>query len=182
MEKKYQIFISSTFIDLKEERHKAIEAILDLYCIPIGMEHFPATDMRQMDYIQMLLDDADFMIIIIGNCYGTTDSKGVSYTEREFEYAIKKNIPVIAFLNEEFAPKENGHELKRFRERVCDGRICSFWNNSDELKAKIISSLANKIRCNPPGGWVKAKDVDLYTFLADIFFDEEPISAKGEDV
>lgn len=50
-----------------------------------------------MDYIQMLLNDADFMIVIMGNCYGTTDAEGVSYTEREFEYAIKKNIPIIAF-------------------------------------------------------------------------------------
>lgn len=183
MEKKYQIFISSTFKDLEEERHQAIEAILDLNCIPISMEHFPATDMKQMDYIQMLLNDADFMIVIMGNCYGTTDAEGVSYTEREFEYAIKKNIPIIAFLNKEFAPKENPHKLRRFRERVRDGRVCNFWNTSDELKAKILSSLANNIRHNPPGGWVKAKDVDLYTLPPNIFFsDEEPINAKEGDV
>lgn len=51
----------------------------------------------ERDYIQMILNDADFMIVIMGNCYGTTDAEGVSYTEKEFEYAIKKNIPVIAF-------------------------------------------------------------------------------------
>lgn len=183
MEKKYQIFISSTFKDLEEERHQAIEAILDLYCIPISMEYFPATDKKQIDYIKMMLDDVDFIVLIMGNCYGSTDSEGVSYTEREFEYAIENNIPILAFLYKDFAPKENKRKLKRFRERVCADRVCKFWHTSNELKEQIVSSLANKICNNPSGGWVKAKDVDLYKLPPNIFFsDEEPTNAKEGDV
>jgi hypothetical protein len=44
-DKKYQIFISSTFTDLVEERQLALKAILDLGHIPSGMEAFPAIDM-----------------------------------------------------------------------------------------------------------------------------------------
>lgn len=42
MNKRYQIFISSTYEDLKEERQKVTQAILKLYHFPIGMEMFHA--------------------------------------------------------------------------------------------------------------------------------------------
>ena len=44
MEKKYQIFISSTYEDLKEERDKVQRAILSMYQFPVGMEMFSADD------------------------------------------------------------------------------------------------------------------------------------------
>ena len=44
MEKKYQIFISSTYEDLKEERRKVQDTILSMYQFPIGMEMFSAAD------------------------------------------------------------------------------------------------------------------------------------------
>jgi Domain of unknown function (DUF4062) len=50
--KKYQIFISSTFADLHEERQIARKAILDLNYIPAGMELFPAVDMGVFEYIE----------------------------------------------------------------------------------------------------------------------------------
>jgi hypothetical protein len=44
MKIKYQIFISSTFEDLKQERDIAIKAILEMGHIPVGMEIFSAGD------------------------------------------------------------------------------------------------------------------------------------------
>jgi hypothetical protein len=44
MEKKYQVFVSSTYRDLSEERQEVMQALLELDCIPVGMELFPATD------------------------------------------------------------------------------------------------------------------------------------------
>lgn len=42
MEKKYQIFISSTYRDLKSARLKVRDAILSMYHFPVGMEMFGA--------------------------------------------------------------------------------------------------------------------------------------------
>ena len=42
MNKKIQVFISSTYTDLIEERQAAVEAILDAGHIPAGMELFKA--------------------------------------------------------------------------------------------------------------------------------------------
>ena len=44
MDKKYQIFISSTYEDLKDERNAAVKTILTMDHIPIGMEMFNAGD------------------------------------------------------------------------------------------------------------------------------------------
>ena len=44
MEKRYQIFVSSTFADLQEERQQVIQALMEMDCIPAGMELFPAAD------------------------------------------------------------------------------------------------------------------------------------------
>jgi len=41
IEKRYQVFISSTFEDLQEERQEVMRALLELDCIPAGMELFP---------------------------------------------------------------------------------------------------------------------------------------------
>ena len=47
--KRYQVFISSTFTDLKDERDKVMRAVLELKCFPAGMELFPAKDKKQFD-------------------------------------------------------------------------------------------------------------------------------------
>ncbi len=54
MKKKYQVFISSTYRDLKEERIAVTLYLLDNDCIPVGMEQFPASNMSQMDYIKTI--------------------------------------------------------------------------------------------------------------------------------
>ena len=47
LEKKYQVFISSTFTDLVEARRKVRDAILSMYHFPVGMELFGAANEEQ---------------------------------------------------------------------------------------------------------------------------------------
>ena len=94
LEKKYQFFISSTYEDLKKERNKAIQAILTMNQFPIGMEMFSAADDDQWKIIKEAIDSSDFYILIIGNRYGSIEeTTGISYTEKEFDYAVEKKIP-----------------------------------------------------------------------------------------
>lgn len=64
MEKRYQIFISSTFADLEEERKEVMEAIINLDCFPAGIEMFPAVDIEQFEYIKSIIDQSDYYILI----------------------------------------------------------------------------------------------------------------------
>lgn len=86
--------------------------------------------------------ECDYYLLIIGARYGSTDSAGVSFTEREFDYAVSKGKTVIALLHNDIQnlPKKKfdddpALELKvhAFREKVRSGRMVRFWNNRDQI-------------------------------------------------
>jgi hypothetical protein len=96
--KRYQVFVSSTYTDLIEERAAVTSCLLDNDCIPVGMEQFPAMPMSQWEYITKMIDSSDYYLLILAGRYGFIDSKsGLSYTEKEFQYALEQGIPVLAF-------------------------------------------------------------------------------------
>ena len=136
MEKKYQIFISSTYEDLKEERRKVQDTILSMYHFPIGMEMFSASDEEQWEIIQETINSSDYYVLIIGYRYGSViengKDKGISYTQKEFRYAVSKKIPVLAFLVDERKvavtldrieqDANKKAKLEEFKQEVLDGR------------------------------------------------------------
>ena len=164
MKKHYQIFISSTYADLKEERDKVMRAIVQLKCFPVGMDFFPAIDTAQFDYIKSAIDECDYYILIIGDRYGSMAEDGVSYTEKEFDYAVSKGIPVLAFIKSDIntpplakidVDAELQKKLERFKHKVLSGRLVSFWRNADDLKARVITSLIEVFEEQPQIGWVR---------------------------
>ena len=82
MEKRYQVFVSSTYADLKNERQNVIRTLMEMDCIPAGMELFPAADEEQLDFIKSIIHDCDYYLIIVGGRYGSTMPDGISYTEK----------------------------------------------------------------------------------------------------
>lgn len=158
MEKKYQIFISSTYEDLKEERKKVQETILSMHHFPIGMEMFSAADEEQWEIIRENIDSSDYYVLIIGHRYGSVIERGeyagISYTQKEFRYALEQKIPILAFLidnsvavtpekMEQDADKKE--KLKRFIEEVKSRRIVQWWTSKDDLACKVMISLNRQI-------------------------------------
>ena len=165
MEKRYQVFISSTYLDLKDERSKVMKSIMDLDCIPAGMEMFPAMDEEQFEFIKKIIDDCDYYILIIGGKYGSMTEGGISYTELEFDYAKSKGIPVLAFLhnNIDIIPSHKVEmetnvraKLEQFKEKVKKGRLVQFWDSPENLTSQVIISLMQTIKTRPGVGWVRA--------------------------
>lgn len=101
MDKRYQVFVSSTYADLKNERREVIQALMEMDCIPAGMELFPAADEQQWEFIKKISDDCDYYLLIIGGRYGSVTPEGVSYTEKEYDYAFSIGLPVLAFIHGE---------------------------------------------------------------------------------
>lgn len=104
MDKHYQVFVSSTYIDLIEARQKVIDTILSLHQFPAGMEMFPAADDDQWTHIKTVIDKSDYYVLILGHRYGSLAPDGVSYTEKEYDYARKQGVPVLAFVMDRDAP------------------------------------------------------------------------------
>lgn len=168
MEKRYQVFVSSTYADLQEERRNVIQTLMEMDCIPSGMEIFPAVDEEQWAFIKRVISDCDYYILIIGGRYGSLTSEGISYTEKEYEFADALGLKVIAFLhknpedipakNTELDPKLRG-KLEAFRRRVSEGRLVKFWSKADELPGLVALSLSKTIKTYPARGWVRADQI-----------------------
>ena len=69
--KRFQVFISSTLIDLIKERKKLRESLSKSNFIVEGMELFPAANKRQWGVIKDRIDKSDIYVLIIGDRYGS---------------------------------------------------------------------------------------------------------------
>ena len=165
MEIKYQIFVSSTYEDLKEERKEVTQAILECNCFPAGMELFPASNKSQWEIIKRVIDESDFYLVIIAGRYGSigVDDAGnkVGYTEMEFDYAVKTNKPILALIYDDIdnLPRSKTEskgtkqsKLLKFREKACCGRVIRKWNNKDNLKAAVLAAIVELKRDTDASG------------------------------
>lgn len=193
--KRYQIFISSTYNDLKEERQAVMKSVLKLRHIPVGMEYFVAANKEQFEYIKRLLDETDYYIIIVGNRYGSQADDGISYTEKEFDYAVSLGIPVIACIhsNPESLPVNKSdteldakQKLQEFRNKVMHHRMVSYfnWENPSDLSAEVVVALINMINDNPRPGWERVtsyENSDLLNQINDLRIENNRIKALLDD-
>jgi Domain of unknown function (DUF4062) len=166
MDKKYQIFISSTYEDLKEERDQAIKAVLEMGHIPVGMEMFSAADEEQWQLIARQIEATDYYIVIVGHRYGSETAEGISYTEKEFDYAKSCGIPTLGFVIDDKASWPNDRvdsttkkkrKLDTFKLKV-KGKLIHFWNNKEDLHGKISISLIKAMTTSPRIGWTRSDE------------------------
>ncbi|HET9284329.1 MAG TPA: DUF4062 domain-containing protein [Candidatus Angelobacter sp.] len=174
IKKRLQVFVSSTFSDLREERQAAVEAILTAGHIPAGMELFAAGDESQMKVIKQWIDESDVYLLILGGRYGSIDPKsGKSYTQLEYEYALSQGNPLFACVIKDAAlearVKKHGMETidkhrkewDAFRELI-QSKLVEFWEDTKDIKIAIANKLGQLSRRENLIGWVRAhKEADL---------------------
>lgn len=167
MDKRYQVFASSTFEDLQDERKEVMQALLELDCIPAGMELFSASNDDQWSLIKKVIDDSDYYILILGGRYGSTNSEGVGYTEMEYQYALDCGKPIISFLHKNpdnilagktEATPEGKEKLNKFR-KIVKKKMNKFWTNPDDLGSVVSRSMVKLIKSSPAIGWVRADKI-----------------------
>jgi hypothetical protein len=178
--KKLQVFVSSTYQDLKSERQAAVEAILAAGHIPAGMELFTAGDESQMEVIRQWIDESDVFLLILGARYGSLDAtSGKSYTQLEYEYAISRSKPLFACVVKEsiiesraktlgpsFIEQKHPQQLSDFRNQVLN-KISKFWEDSKDIKIIVTETLSLLARREELVGWVRADSQSNLPALAD---------------
>lgn len=175
---KYQVFISSTYSDLFTERKKVLDVLLMADCIPAGMESFVATDDEQFNVIKKVIDLCDYYILILGKRYGSVnESTGLSYTEMEYNYAIDKGIPVLAFVIDDSAELENDKietddikkgKLAEFKNRAMKNRLASIWRDASDLMGKVAISIMQAKNDIKRPGWHRGNTTDQKQLLKEI--------------
>lgn len=181
MEKKYQIFISSTYKDLVEARVKVRDAILSMLHFPVGMEMFNAADEEQWEIIRETIDSSDYYVLILGQRYGSEISDGpdagISYTEKEFRYAREQKIPTLVFIIDdsarvkpEFIETDPGKRAKldAFKEEAKQNRLVRWWKNEEELARLVMGALYQEFERKKRPGWVRGDSFDLESSHAEI--------------
>ena len=180
MDKKYQIFISSTYTDLIKEREKVRDVILSMYQFPIGMEMFSAADEEQWEIIQETIDSSDYYVLIIGKRYGSVikegSDNGISYTEKEYRYAKKKGVPILAYIkNDEVITADKIDDdpkyikkLQDFKNEVVKGREVKWFSSIDQLGTEVSLSLHKEMDRKKRPGWIRSDSVDIEKSLSEI--------------
>ncbi|WP_218221591.1 DUF4062 domain-containing protein [Nesterenkonia sp. Act20] len=165
MDRRYQVFVSSTFTDLIEERKQIIQALLELECLPAGMEMFPAADEDQWTLIKEVIAQSDFYVVVVGGRYGTVSEQGMSYTEREYDYAVELGIPVLGFIHAtpgDIPVKKSERDaaaqqrLEEFRAKVRMKHVRTY-TGAEDLGSKVSRALNMAMRRTDAEGWVRGR-------------------------
>jgi len=180
LNRKLQVFISSTYRDLIKERQTAVHAVLDAGHIPAGMELFSAGDETQLAVIKRWIDESDVYMLILGARYGSVEAQsGKSYTHIEYEYALERRKPIFAVYLADAPFKERVKELAEelanedrkgyaaFRDLV-KTKLCSEFSDSRDITIAVLKTLSEFSR-KPElqnAGWVRGRDVPDTSALA----------------
>jgi DNA-binding PadR family transcriptional regulator len=165
MDRRYQVFVSSTYTDLIDERRELIQALLEMECLPAGMELFPAANESQWELIKQAIDDSDYYVVVVGGRYGSMGPEGVSYTEQEYDYAVSTGMPVLGFVHQDpdSLPRSKSEvdpdgyaRLAAFREKV-KSRPVRFYTTAEDLGGKVSRSLTIARTKDPREGWIRGR-------------------------
>ncbi len=166
MSPKYRIFLSSTYKDLIAERDQVTKAILEMGHIPVGMEMFSAGDEEQWDIIARAIDQSDYYVVLVAHRYGSMVD-GVSYTEKEYDYAVEQSVPVLGFVIDESASwpanrmdtdANKKTALSAFKKKI-KKKPAAFWESAADLYGKCPIALMKQMTRMPRPGWVRATNV-----------------------
>ena len=185
MKKKLQIFISSTYTDLKEERQAAVSAILRAGHIPAGMELFAAGNISQMETIKWWINDSDIFMLILGGRYGSIEkTTGLSYTELEYDYAVEIGKPFFAvviedgFLNKKIKDRgrdaleqDHPNKLKDFKEKVLN-KICRTFEDLKDIQLTVQETISDFEHRYDLKGWIHADEIKKLN-IESISFEKE---------
>lgn len=175
MNKKYQIFVSSTYEDLKEERDVVIKSILEMGHFPVGMEMFSAGDEQQWQLIKKQIDDCDYYVVISAFRYGSLDGE-IGYTEKEYDYAKFIGVPTLGFIINETVSwpaskvdkdAQKVEKLGLFKDKIKE-KLVSYWNDKNDLYGKVSIALMKQFNTNPRIGWVKSIEYNSPEILNEV--------------
>lgn len=174
-DRRFQIFISSTFEDLKDQRKQAIEVIFERGHIPIALERFSAANENDLEVIKSVISKCQVYLLILGHRYGEiVPGKDISFTELEFEIAEKEGLLILPFImkkeevikrrkdldpnkTKEEAELKNYDRLVKFQKRI--QRFHKLWGTEDQFKYLIATALSDNLdKCTKPGFVLEQQD------------------------
>ncbi|MGY0615835.1 DUF4062 domain-containing protein [Vibrio sp. FJH11] len=189
-------FISSTFVDLYEDRAAIADVLKNRGLNVNALDIRPASNQSSKKEILNGIKESDFVILLIGDRFGSilktmTGNESQSITWWEYTNALKMGKPVIAYFKNVDSTDPKSHDEKsdplykhkrlqfeKFKKTVTQRHNPSFYTNPYELADQLDESLISTYRAG-----VKAlclKNSELQTRISQLESELLALKAKPE--
>jgi hypothetical protein len=139
-----RVYISSSFLDLREERRAVADVLISRGHLPVGMEHYRACDEAPVERCTLDAETCSHYIGVFGFRYGSIlrgHSKCI--TELEYEAAGRKGIGRFIFLLREDVPwpadriDRDRSTIDALRQRLRDAHTVKYFGTTAELSGYV---------------------------------------------
>lgn len=97
LDKRYQVFISTSGMEMKPERSIMMQTLVSMGFFSWGLEQrtpiSSAISRRQ-------IDDCDYVVFLLGSQYGELSVSGMGYMHLDYLYAVSRQKPIVVFMHE----------------------------------------------------------------------------------
>lgn len=140
------VFISSTFVDLKEERKKVWNSLEKFDVTVKGMEQFGARTSNPLATCISEVEQSDIYVGIIGMRYGSEEpNSGKSYSQLEYEKAVEQEKEILIYLIDEHSSPvipnliqfDKIQKLNNFKAVLKDRHTVDTFSDSQDLVTKL---------------------------------------------
>jgi len=144
-----KIFISSTYIDLKDYRQVAIEVANRYECAPLAMEFFMAQPDEPTKVCDKEIHKCDILVGIYAHRYGfIPDGQKKSITQQEYELAKALGKDCLCFIvqdefpwNPKFIEHDKQQALKDFLATIKNEKTVAYFTTPADFESKVSASL-----------------------------------------
>lgn len=149
-------FISSTFLDLKEERI-AIANVLKAANVNVNaLDVIPAATESSRNQILKGIQTCDFVVVIIGSRYGprmpslTRRGNRFSVTHWEYITAYQRQLSILAFIKEtppdRTMTERDMRDLEKFKNTLTERHAPRYFSDPQQLASLVHASLISVYR------------------------------------
>lgn len=144
------VFVSSTYEDLIPYRDEVQRVLVRLEQIVKGMEYFGSSPKKPLEVCLETVRSCKVFVGIIGMRYGSIEEETKkSFTQLEYEEAIKNRIPILIYIVDENHPipskfvdkDEKAIMLSDFKEILTKNHTISYFTTPEDLGKKLTSDL-----------------------------------------
>ncbi len=166
LDKRYQVFVIHSGLELYTERAVLSQALISHGFFPWELEQRTS---ESMAIARRQIDEADYVILMLGNEYGELSSAGISYMHLEYIYAVSKQKPLMIIMRgdmlkdgyfDQHVQVKDQQKLHEFLLQLQDEQkqICYF-NHIKDLEQIVRSNMMMMLEIFPSEGWVRPHHV-----------------------
>lgn len=168
LDKRYQVFITTSGKDMQPERMVVSQTLIGMGFFSWGLEQRTPLSTA---FARRQIDDCDYVLLLLGSQYGEQSVSGVSYMHLEYIYAVTKQKPIIVFMHEnpdarEAHLQDEAHLLKEkfkdFRHQLQkEVEQVVTYRTLRDLELAVRSYMPQMLERYPVVGWVRPQNIQV---------------------